>query len=108
MISHCNSTEFHKNYTRSLTPIRLANDDWLEKEDGHQHGDEYSLAQAQILISSFVVGDIFSFMTQSTGAGVLMKKGQDARCAGHWITTVVLQLIFFGFFMAVAINFREY
>lgn len=66
-------------------------------------GDQHSIIRRKLLTTIFVVGDVTSFMIQSTGAGTLAKKEENARKAGNWIVIggLAVQLIFFGFFIAV-------
>ena len=57
----------------------------------------------------FVMGDIFSFMVQSTGASILTKKEADSAVTGKWIIVggLAVQLLFFGFFMYVSASFHS-
>lgn len=70
-------------------------------------GDRYCLVREQLLTKVFVIGDVFSFFIQSSGAGLLTKKEQDSKDAGNWIIIggLAIQLIFFGFFMVVTVLF---
>lgn len=70
-------------------------------------GERHALIQAKWLTKIFVIGDIISFMVQSTGAGLLTKNDPDAPKAGRWIIIggLAIQLLFFGWFMVVAVVF---
>lgn len=70
-------------------------------------GEHHSMIRKRLLTKVFVLGDICSFMIQSTGAGLLTKKEKDAPTTGKWIIVggLVVQLFFFGFFMVVAATF---
>lgn len=70
-------------------------------------GERHALIQAKFLTKIFVIGDVFSFLVQSTGAGLLTKKDPDAPKTGRWIIIggLVIQLLFFGWFMVVSVVF---
>ena len=70
-------------------------------------GEHHSMIRKRLLTKVFVLGDVCSFMIQSTGAGLLTKKEKDAPVTGKWIIVggLVVQLFFFGFFMVVAATF---
>lgn len=70
-------------------------------------GDRYSLIRERILTKLFVLGDFMGFMIQSTGAGMLTNKDPEKKNAANYIIIggLVIQLLFFGFFMLVAILF---
>ena len=70
-------------------------------------GESHSLIRKKFLTKIFVIGDIISFMVQSAGAGLLSKGEEDSKKAGNWIVIggLAIQIIFFGFFMVVTLNF---
>ena len=72
-------------------------------------GWKHSLIKQKTLAPLFVLGDILSFLIQSSGAGLLTKKKPDAAKAGSYIIigALVIQLIFFGFFVVVSSVFHR-
>lgn len=70
-------------------------------------GNQYSLVRENLLTKLFVIGDIMSFMVQSTGASMLTKKEQKQRDAGNCVIIggLVVQLLFFGLFMITMVVF---
>ena len=63
----------------------------------------------RFLTAIFVLGDFFAFMVQSTGASILTKKEKDSAVTGKWIIIggLAIQLMSFGFFMAVSAIFHS-
>ena len=72
-------------------------------------GETHSPIKRKFLTAIFVLGDIFAFMVQSTGASVLTKKKPNSAKTGQWIIIggLVIQIVFFGFFMIVSIIFHR-
>ncbi|KAJ5202979.1 hypothetical protein N7449_005058 [Penicillium cf. viridicatum] len=72
-------------------------------------GDSRSLIRATRLTKIFVLGDVLSFLIQSSGGGVLstaksastMQFGENIIIAG-----LIIQILFFGFFVIVSIVFH--
>ncbi|KIW65019.1 hypothetical protein PV04_07309 [Phialophora macrospora] len=71
-------------------------------------GGDRSLINTRWLTKIFVAGDVFSFLMQGTGGGIMaggsessMKTGENIIIAG-----LVVQIIFFTFFIIVAITFH--
>ncbi|KIN06307.1 hypothetical protein OIDMADRAFT_101070 [Oidiodendron maius Zn] len=67
-------------------------------------GEEHSLIRAKWLTKVFVLGDVLSFLTQSTGGGILASNnGKGNASLGQNIITAGLgiQVLFFGFFIVV-------
>ncbi|KAF1838893.1 RTA1-domain-containing protein [Decorospora gaudefroyi] len=67
-------------------------------------GERYSLVPQKWLTKMFVTGDIISFMLQGAGAGIQAKGNLKSMELGEKIIIggLVAQLMFFGFFVAVA------
>lgn len=74
-------------------------------------GDRYAILRRTWLTKIFVGGDILSFLTQSTGGSMIAsaKGDQDKSHAGELIIIggLFIQIIFFGFFVVVAILFQR-
>lgn len=72
-------------------------------------GEKHSMIRERVFTKLFVLGDITSFMVQSTGASMLTKKEQKQKDAGSYIIIggLVTQLLFFGFFIITTIVFRS-
>ncbi|KAL8870446.1 MAG: hypothetical protein Q9174_003515 [Haloplaca sp. 1 TL-2023] len=79
------------------------------------NGEARSPIKRKSLTITFVLGDVWSFMIQSTangratGAGLLVKKDPDAKNTGKWIIIggLAVQLIFFGLFIIVSLRFNS-
>ncbi|KAI9150326.1 Protein RTA1 [Paramyrothecium foliicola] len=72
-------------------------------------GEACSIIKVKWLTTTFVVGDVFAFLVQASGAGY-MAAGSDAKM-GEWIVVggLVIQILFFGLFVAASIIFdRRY
>ncbi|KAI9704146.1 MAG: hypothetical protein M1836_007007 [Candelina mexicana] len=72
-------------------------------------GEVHSLVRTKWLTTIFVSGDVFSFLMQSSGAGIMAKGNNDSMKTGEKIIIggLLLQCIFFGFFVIVAILFHR-
>ncbi|KAF2099829.1 RTA1 domain protein [Rhizodiscina lignyota] len=70
--------------------------------------EEHSLIRESYLTKIFVIGDIIAFLTQATGASMLTSKNGNTQKTGKYIVIggLVLQLVFFGFFMFCSILFH--
>ena len=69
-------------------------------------GEKLSMVRPSWLTKIFVFGDVFSFLVQSSGAG-LMANGDNAKMGQNIIIGgLVLQLIMFGLFGLAAILFH--
>ena len=70
------------------------------------HGERHSLMPVRWLTRAFVTGDVFSFLVQSTGGGLMgvrnfnQQTGQDIILAGLFI-----QIVMFGLFAVLAVVF---
>lgn len=67
-----------------------------------------SLVRVRWLTKIFVSGDVFSFLLQSAGGGLMASSSTSARETGSNVVIggLVVQLLFFGFFVAVAAVFH--
>ncbi|KAI9783330.1 MAG: hypothetical protein M1835_003825 [Candelina submexicana] len=72
-------------------------------------GEVHSLVRTKWLTTIFVSGDVFSFLMQSSGAGIMARGTNDSMKTGEKIIIggLLLQCIFFGFFVIVAILFHR-
>ncbi|POR31739.1 Uncharacterized protein TPAR_08065 [Tolypocladium paradoxum] len=70
------------------------------------HGERHSLVPVRWLTRAFVTGDVFSFLVQSTGGG-LMGSGSSSQQTGQNIILagLFIQIIMFGLFAATAVVF---
>lgn len=70
--------------------------------------EQYSLIRVSWLTKFFVLGDVFAFLVQATGAGML-SAGEDMGDMGQNIVIagLVIQILFFGFFVVAAIVFHR-
>lgn len=70
-------------------------------------GEKHAMIKERFLTKLFVIGDIFAFLVQSTGGGLLAKGEPDSKQAGNWIVIggLGIQILFFGMFMVVAAMF---
>ncbi|GME39175.1 Rta-like protein [Neofusicoccum parvum] len=69
----------------------------------------FTLVKAQWITKIFVAGDVVSFLMQMGGGGVLASsKTESGQDLGELLITIglIVQLIFFGFFIVVSINFH--
>ncbi|GKZ22387.1 hypothetical protein AbraIFM66951_011555 [Aspergillus brasiliensis] len=74
------------------------------------HGESYSLIRPSWLTKIFVTGDVLSFFIQSGGGGMMASaKTPDKVSLGNNMIVVglIVQLVFFGFFIIVAIIFHR-
>ncbi|KAL8969241.1 MAG: hypothetical protein Q9183_002091 [Haloplaca sp. 2 TL-2023] len=73
------------------------------------NGEARSPIRRKFLTITFVLGDVWSFLIQSTSAGLLVKKDPDAKKTGQWIIIggLAVQLIFFGLFIIVSLRFTS-
>ncbi len=69
-------------------------------------GDRYSLISPCWTTRVFVFGDIFSFLIQSSGAGLLVKGGDPAMGEHIIVGGLIFQVLIFAFFIYVAFHFN--
>ncbi|KAI0592766.1 RTA1 like protein-domain-containing protein [Biscogniauxia sp. FL1348] len=65
-----------------------------------------SLIRVRWLTTIFVLGDVFSFMIQSSGAGFMSAGSNTDLGQNIVIAGLVIQVIFFGLFVAVTVTFH--
>ncbi|TVY69956.1 Protein RTA1 [Fusarium oxysporum f. sp. cubense] len=69
-------------------------------------GESCSIVRVKWLTTLFVVGDVFSFLVQSSGAG-MMAVGDDPTMGENIVIGgLVIQVLFFGFFVVAAVIFQ--
>jgi len=70
--------------------------------------EHHSMIRPNWLTKIFVAGDVLSFLMQSAGGGIMAKQDRDSAKLGQRIILggLFVQILFFGFFMAVAIVFH--
>ncbi|PWY74924.1 RTA1 domain protein [Aspergillus eucalypticola CBS 122712] len=73
------------------------------------HGEHHSIIRLKWLTKIFVVGDCLSFLMQSSGAGIMVqsKSATDNTGENVIIGGLLVQIIFFCFFLVVAIIFQR-
>lgn len=71
-------------------------------------GEDHTLISRRWMTKTFVIGDVLSFVLQGGGGGYQASGTLEALDTGSKIIIVGLfvQLIFFGFFLVVAVNFH--
>ncbi|KAL9073144.1 MAG: hypothetical protein Q9157_004857 [Trypethelium eluteriae] len=70
-------------------------------------GEKYSIIRVSWLAKIFVGGDVFSFLIQAGGAGILVKGDSDAKTGENIIVGgLIVQVIMFGLFALSAIVFE--
>ncbi|KAF3398386.1 Protein RTM1 [Penicillium rolfsii] len=72
------------------------------------NAENLSLVRVRWLTKIFVSGDVFSFLLQSAGGGLMAAGSSSTRQTGSNVVMggLVVQLLFFGFFVAVAAIFH--
>ncbi|KAL4940212.1 hypothetical protein BDV06DRAFT_230509 [Aspergillus oleicola] len=68
--------------------------------------EKYSLIRARWLTKTFVTGDIFSFLVQGTGGGMMAMEGMADTAKGIVIGGLMIQIVVFGFFMVTSVVFE--
>ncbi|KAJ5490974.1 RTA-like protein [Penicillium diatomitis] len=74
----------------------------------HLHAEKSSLIPVRWLTKIFVSGDVFSFLLQSAGGGLMATGKESSYNTGSYVVIggLVVQLIFFGVFVMVAACFH--
>ncbi|KAH7310060.1 RTA1 like protein-domain-containing protein [Rhexocercosporidium sp. MPI-PUGE-AT-0058] len=69
-------------------------------------GERYSMVRRTWLTKTFVGGDIFAFLLQSSGAGLMSSSSMSK--TGEWVVVggLLFQILFFGLFVVVAFMFH--
>ncbi|EFZ01348.1 RTA1 like domain protein [Metarhizium robertsii] len=71
------------------------------------HGERHSLIPVNWLTKAFVLGDVLSFLVQSTGAGLMAVKNFDPKKAENIILVgLIVQIVMFGLFAMTAAIFH--
>ncbi|KAH8891823.1 RTA1 like protein [Thozetella sp. PMI_491] len=69
-------------------------------------GDKYSPISPRWTTRVFVFGDIFSFLIQSSGAGLLVKGGNPTMGENIIVGGLIFQVVIFAVFIYVALHFN--
>jgi len=71
-------------------------------------GEKYALINRRWLTRIFVIGDVVSFLTQASGAGIMTGKTSSSLQVGQDIIVVglFLQIVSFGLFVTIALVFH--
>lgn len=69
-------------------------------------GERYSMVRRKWLTKIFVCGDVFGFLIQSSGAGLMASSGSASMAKNIVVGGLVFQIIFFGLFVIVAFKFH--
>ncbi|KHO01832.1 RTA-like protein [Metarhizium album ARSEF 1941] len=71
------------------------------------HGERHSLVPVNWLTKAFVLGDVFSFLVQSTGGGLMAVKNANPKTGQNIILGgLFVQVIMFGLFAVTAVVFH--
>ena len=70
------------------------------------HGEKHSLLRPRWITAVFVGGDVACFAVQAIGAGVVAAGGGAALGGDIVLGGLVLQIVVFGLFVAVAVRFH--
>ncbi|KAL4942369.1 hypothetical protein BDV06DRAFT_235453 [Aspergillus oleicola] len=70
--------------------------------------EHFSIVRVNWMTKIFVTGDVISFLMQCAGGGLMSGDNPDSRSTGETITIagLIIQLIFFGFFLVTSILFH--
>lgn len=69
-------------------------------------GESCSIIKVRWLTTIFVIGDVFAFLVQASGAG-LMAAGDDPKIGENIVVAgLIIQILFFGLFVAAAVLFQ--
>ena len=69
-------------------------------------GEACSIIRTRWLTTIFVVGDIFSFLVQASGAGIMVKDGSMQTGENIVVAGLVIQIVWFGLFAVTAVIFH--
>ncbi|OBR06415.1 RTM1 protein [Colletotrichum higginsianum IMI 349063] len=70
------------------------------------HGESLSVIRVNWLTRIFVTGDVFSFLVQASGAGLMVKDGSQDMGQNLIVAGLVIQIVLFGIFWVTAIMFH--
>ncbi|RAL08018.1 RTA1 domain-containing protein [Aspergillus homomorphus CBS 101889] len=72
-------------------------------------GEHHSIIRLKWLTKIFVIGDVLSFMMQASGAGLMVKSKSATDHTGENVIVggLVVQILFFCFFITVAVIFQR-
>lgn len=70
------------------------------------HAEQYSIVRVNWLTKTFVMGDVFSFLTQGTAAGLMATGGNASLGQNLVIAGLVIQVVMFALFIITAVIFQ--
>ncbi|OLN87281.1 Protein RTA1-like protein 5 [Colletotrichum chlorophyti] len=70
------------------------------------HGEALSVIRVNWLTRIFVCGDVFSFLVQASGAGLMVKDGNQNMGQNLIVAGLVIQIVLFGIFWVTSIIFH--
>ncbi|KAL0941404.1 rta1 domain-containing protein [Colletotrichum truncatum] len=70
------------------------------------HGESLSVIRVNWLTRIFVTGDCFSFLVQASGAGLMVKDGNQKMGQNLIVAGLVIQIVLFGIFWLTSIIFH--
>jgi hypothetical protein len=71
------------------------------------HGTQFSLIRPSRLTKIFVLGDVFAFLVQSSGAGLMSSAGKLKAGQNIVLGGLIIQIAWFAFFVVVAGIFQK-
>ncbi|CAI7595884.1 unnamed protein product [Penicillium glandicola] len=71
-------------------------------------GEQFALIRVQWMTKIFVAGDVLSFLMQASGAGIMVSGSSNSKSTGQNVIIggLVVQIVFFGFFLISALVFQ--
>ncbi|KZF26437.1 RTA1 like protein [Xylona heveae TC161] len=72
-------------------------------------GESRSIIKKRFLTKIFVTGDVLSFLTQSSGGGIMAGQSLSSYKLGQKVVIIglVIQIVFFGFFIITSVVFHQ-
>ncbi|TDZ27799.1 Protein RTA1 [Colletotrichum spinosum] len=70
------------------------------------HGESLSVIRVNWLTRIFVTGDCFSFLVQASGAGLMVKDGNQQMGQNLIVAGLVIQIVLFGIFWLTSVMFH--
>ncbi|KAF6831191.1 rta1 domain-containing protein [Colletotrichum plurivorum] len=70
------------------------------------HGESLSVIRVNWLTRIFVTGDCFSFLVQASGAGLMVKDGNQKMGQNLIVAGLVIQIVLFGIFWITSVIFH--
>ncbi|KAJ5951717.1 RTA-like protein [Penicillium vulpinum] len=72
-------------------------------------GEQFALIRVGWMTKIFVAGDVLSFLMQASGAGIMVTSSENSTSTGQNVIIggLIVQIVFFGFFLISAIIFQQ-